>query len=116
MGFSFLALNMAIHLNEVLQQMQMVDRNGDPQPFELTYWSCSLTDNTGGELKHIKHAILSKNDKSFKRIAQGNPGKKRLNEFKNMRRNLIDLDAHDRQFRSVHIRLIDTFNGVVVDW
>lgn len=107
---------MAIHLNEVLAQMEMLDHQGEPQPFEIEYWSCNLTNNTGGELKHIKRAVLSRHDKSFKRIAKGNPGKKRINEYKNMRRNLIDLDANDRQFRSVHIRLIDSFNGEEVVW
>lgn len=107
-----------IKLQEALQQMDMVDSHGNPQPFSLSWWTCDRTRGTGGLLKTIDRAVLTKHVKNLSRYAKGAPGKKRVNEFSNQIRNVMDTDlpAYGRVYSKVKIRLIEHFNGMKVEW
>lgn len=107
-----------IHLNDALAQMQMRNHKGEPQPFSIEWWTCDRTRKTGGELKRVEKAILTKNDGSITRHAIGAPGKRRVNEFKNQHRNILDKSQTDavRMYNKVHIRLIHSFNDQIVKW
>jgi hypothetical protein len=109
---------MAIHLRKVLEQMEMVNSKREPQPFDIEFYTCSLVNRTGGELKRIRKAVLSKMVQGLPRIGRGKPGAKRMNEFANMHRNLFDVQAEigGRMMVKVHIRLIHKFNGDLVEW
>ena len=107
-----------IPLKEALQQMEMLDDNREPQPFSISYWSCDSTRRTGGQLKSIDKAVLTRHVKGMPRHAKGSSKTKRVNEYKNQQRNILDTErpAGRNMYVKVHIRLIDTFNGMKVEW
>jgi hypothetical protein len=109
---------LTIQLSEALNEMEMLDSKRNPQPFSISFYTCDRTRRTGGELRTIEKAVLTKHVKGIPRHAKGSISKKRVNEFENQIRNVLDTmkAPGDRVYTKVHIRLIEFFNGMKVVW
>lgn len=102
-----------ITVKEVLQQMK-----NSPRPFSISYWTCDLKQQTGGELKRVEKAWLKKAvPATFRPMPQARPAVKH-------RRNPQHDDNHTvnikllpgGEIRTVHVPLIELFNGKKVIW
>lgn len=91
-----------IRLQEVLNKMQAVDKNGQLLPFSVVVITADRARKTGGEILEIESAVLARLDKSDK-DSYNQLSKK----YSSINIKISDTD----QIRAIHPRLITRFNG-----
>jgi hypothetical protein len=105
-----------ILLRDALRMMDRLNHKGEPIPFSLSFVTANRRKDTGGKIKEIKGAILSKHNKALPqhvRTVDGFGGSKKPSHYENSTRNI---QAPDSSITKVHIRLILTFNGQKIIW
>ena len=107
-----------IVLNEVLEQMEQVNRRGFAMPFSMEVVSYNAATKEAGKIKTYENAVLCTNggraSSSKKKISTATIRKKiNQNHFINSTRN-IELPSGEIQ--KIHIWLIRQFNGEKVVW
>jgi hypothetical protein len=90
-----------IRVSDMLNVMNQRDGNSDFIPFSITWVSCNLKQNTGGEKITLAKAVLKGSGKS--KSAKRNP-----NHYENYTRNIVAFGG-DRIMK-VHVLLITRFN------
>lgn len=91
-----------IRLQEVINKMQAVDKNGQLLPFSVVVVTADRSRKIGGELLEINNAVLSRLDKF-------GPNSTESLSKKNSSINIKVLGTD--QIRAIHPRLITQFNG-----
>ena len=104
----------SITLAQALDIMHQKDHRGDPIPFNISFYTCSLHRQTGGELISVDKALLTRNMKNVKGFTRSRLNPKKVNEHSNFIRNIYVPGA--QQFYKVYIHLIETVNAMQVDW
>ena len=105
-----------ISLQEVLRQMKLKDQNGNALPFNITCYTLNRNTKKGGDLKTYMNArlLIAKKQSGISMVALTKSvsilpkTRRNPNHFANATRN-IELPNGD--FKKIHIRYIDTFNG-----
>lgn len=101
-----------IALKDALESMAQVDRQGDPIPFSIEFYTWNERgDRCGRRISFHQAEAVS--------IVRGKPkkastGLRNINHWKNMTRNIRQLGTD--QITSIHIWLITKFNGKQVKW
>lgn len=98
-----------MELKECMSQMK------SGRSFDLTYWTCDTKKSTGGELKHLDDVKLHRKAKP-KRKANAAPAVKHSRNPHHEANGTINVITPTQEIRTVHIRLIDTFNGHEIIW
>lgn len=97
-----------IHLKEVLEEM------GEGKPFSITYVTCDVTRNTGGDIMSLENVILSFKQNGVEKFGFETPAPnvtehtKRANHYVHASRNVLLQNGMRRKF---HLRLLLQFNG-----
>ena len=111
---------MFIQLTDALRTMRQTDERGRAVPFSLEATTCDEERDTGGDNLVLTNWVLA----SVGRTEQpGGPGTRRVRKTQEPRpvdeyadhMRLLRNPAND-QLREVHIRLITSFNGLIVLW
>lgn len=97
-----------IHLRDVLEEME------EGKPFSITYVTCDVNRNTGGDLMKLENVILSFQEKGAEKFGFESPEPnitehtKRANHYVHASRNVLLQNGMRRKF---HFRLLLEFNG-----
>jgi hypothetical protein len=105
-----------ILLKDALKLMDRFDHKGKAIPFSVSFYTADRRRDSGGEMKSIKGAILSKNNKDLPQHVRNVDGfgqSKAPKHFANATRNI---QAPDGNITKVHIRLLKSFNGNKIIW
>lgn len=86
----------------MLSEMVRRDEEGELIPFSITFVTCNLRMNTGGEKIHFDQAVFVGGPS--KKSKQKNP-----NHFENFTRNIRAFDGD--QIITIHPLLVTSFNG-----
>jgi hypothetical protein len=106
-----------IALNEVLNQMEQVNRRGFAMPFHIEVVSYNKETGEAGNVKVYENAVLCTSGAriSIKKKVSATPQKKKIsqNHFINSTRNV---ELPSGEVKKIHIWLIRQFNGEKVVW
>ncbi len=91
-----------IRVTDMLKTMQMHGQDREPVPFSLTFVTCNLQKNEGGEKITLKKAVLVGSVKSKSKT-------KNPNHYSNYTRNIRSINS-DRII-TIHPLLVTRFNG-----
>jgi hypothetical protein len=112
-------MNDVIFLSDVLEQMDQLDANGNPVPFDIIFCTNNRKTGDGGRRITMKRAIKvvgkdSSGGLVLDRTAPKTSYSKNPNLYKNAQRLIVTLGTNE--IRKVHIRLIEFFNNKQVIW
>lgn len=101
-----------ITLSEALKIMRQTDKNGNPQPFDITWCTCDRNRKTGGDIMRLNTAYMSGTEiRRVSELDEARKRSKRQNHFGNATRNIKDAEGN---MKKVHIYLILELNGKTV--
>lgn len=92
-----------IRVADMLTQMNEWEKSGERVPFSITWVTCNLKNNTGGEKITLEKAVIVGGGKS-------KSGLKNPNHYENYTRNIRALEG-DRIMK-IHVLHITRFNGM----
>jgi len=98
-----------MELKECMSQMK------SGRSFDLSYWTADTKKSTGGELKHLGDVVLFRKAKK-KPKANATPSVKHSRNPNHESNGTINVLLPTKEIRTVHIRLIETFNGHEIIW
>lgn len=96
-----------ISRKNALQRMRARDTKGKPIPFSMDVCTLNYAANTGGERMHVKEAIYYR-QKHVSKVLRNRKPRHEENGTRNIQ--LIP----SGEIRTIHVRLIEKFNGMTV--
>lgn len=104
-----------IRLGQALDQMDQVDENGKPVPFQIKFVTANRQSKSGGEIVELKSAVKCDGQRNGQMVvdhrekpasSSGKPTPKDPNHWVNATRNIL---LPNGQIRKIHLRLIIEF-------
>tara|TARA_B110000967_G_C18751684_1_gene493151 strand:+ start:237 stop:578 length:342 start_codon:yes stop_codon:yes gene_type:complete len=113
-------MGISISFSEAMVIIDKVDKQGNAYPFDIAFRTLQRNSNTGGRLVEYKQVKKSRpkdftetNASLLASVQSGTTTRKNPNHKKNRTR-LLELQNGDK--KKIHIRLIDTINGLKIHY
>lgn len=105
---------------EAIRVIDRVDKDGNPFPFDIVFRTLNRNSKTGGRLVEYKKVVKSTSTKKvttkhslLTAIQQSANTNKNPNHFTNRTRNLM---LQNGDIKKIHIRLIVSINGLIIQY